>query len=87
MLRALIHGLTILHLGPGIAFVALAFGCEATPPALGAVCQRGSLDAFVWITVVSWLVLGLGAVAIARVRGKAKAADTPSDGAGNQDAA
>lgn len=28
MLRALVYGLAILHLGPGIAFALVAFGCD-----------------------------------------------------------
>lgn len=50
MLRALIFGLTILHLGPGIAFALLAFGCEAPVPVLGALCGRRAFSSFGLLT-------------------------------------
>ncbi len=65
MLRALIYGLTILHLGPGIAFALLAFGCEQPEPYLGGVCGKGGLSSFGLLTVGAWLVL---LVALAALR-------------------
>ena len=55
--RALLYGLAILHLGPGVAFGVLAFGCEGAAPALGAVCNKGTLASFALLTVGSWLIL------------------------------
>ncbi len=44
MFRQLVVALALLHLGPGAAFALLAFGCDATPPALGGgMCERGAL--------------------------------------------
>ena len=63
MLRALIYGLAILHLGPGLAFAVLAFGCDPSQPWLGPVCQTETLRTFVVLTLVFWLMLTLGAAA------------------------
>lgn len=63
MLRALITGLAILHLGPGFAFALLAFGCEQPPLLPGDLCTRSSLSAFLLLTLVAWLVLVLGVLA------------------------
>ena len=63
MLRALIYGLTILHLGPGLAFAVLAFGCDRSLPWLGPVCQTDTLRTFVVLTLVFWLFLSLSAAA------------------------
>lgn len=68
MLRAFIYGLTILHLGPGIAFALLAFGCDGTSPYLGAICSRSVFSSFVIMTVGGWLILGLGLIAIWQVQ-------------------
>jgi hypothetical protein len=68
MLRALLYGLAILHLGPGIAFVLLAFGCDPVQPLLGAVCQRDTFGAFLSLTSILWLALGVGAVALVALR-------------------
>jgi hypothetical protein len=57
MLRVLLYALAILHLGPGIAFAVLAFGCGDTPW-LGAVCGRGEMPAFAWLTLGLWAVMG-----------------------------
>jgi hypothetical protein len=46
MLRTLLYGLAILHLGPGIAFAVLAFGCDPSQPLLGAICQKDAISAF-----------------------------------------
>lgn len=58
MLRILVHALAVLHLGPGIAFALLAFGCEGAPPPLGDACTAGPMRFFMVATVLSWLVLG-----------------------------
>jgi hypothetical protein len=68
MLRALLYGLAILHLGPGLAFAVLAFGCDPTQPLLGALCRKDSIGAFIGLTLVLWLVLGAGAVASVAMR-------------------
>lgn len=70
MLRVLIYGLTILHLGPGIAFAVLAFGCEEATPRLGALCGRNVFSSFALITLTSWTVLGLGLAAVLALRRK-----------------
>ena len=68
MMRALFYGLTVLHLGPGIAFGLLAFGCERPAPLLGAVCNMGALASFVLLTFGSWLILSAGLASIQLVR-------------------
>jgi len=60
MLKSLLVGLTLLHLGPGIAFALLAFGCEGPEPWLRGVCGPKPLASFAALTAVSWLVLGTG---------------------------
>lgn len=57
MLRALIYGLTILHLGPGFAFAVLAFGCDSIDPALGDFCAGNQLKTFAWLTFAAWAVM------------------------------
>ena len=75
MLRALLYGLAILHLGPGIAFAVMAFGCDPSQPTLGVVCQGNTLAVFLSLTLALWLMLGVGtAVAIALRRRTAKRA-------------
>lgn len=72
MLRALIVGLTILHLGPGLAFALLAFGCEGSDPLLASVCGKGEFAAFGTLTLVGWglLLAGFGAAhLVQRARG------------------
>ena len=64
IVRLLIYGLSILHLGPGIAFALLSFGCDGQAPALGAVCGRSALGAFAALTVATWLVLAMGLAAV-----------------------
>ena len=86
MLRALLYGLAILHLGPGIAFAVLAFGCDPSQPLLGAICRRDTIGAFLGLTLILWLVLGAGAVALVVLRrppAKGAAASTASDSAGD----
>lgn len=60
MLRALIYGLTILHLGPGFAFAVLAFGCDSFNPALGDFCTGNQLKTFAWLTLGAWVILIAG---------------------------
>jgi len=67
MLRALIYGLTLLHLGPGLALALLAFGCDGQPPAIGPVCTVGIFKGLAWLTFGAWVVLGAGAVAVTLV--------------------
>ncbi|HSI29351.1 MAG: hypothetical protein ACAH05_02475 [Methylophilus sp.] len=57
MLRALIYGLTILHLGPGFAFAVVAFGCDTLDPALGAICQQDTFTLFIQLTLAAWAVM------------------------------
>lgn len=79
MLRALLYGLAILHLGPGIAFAVLAFGCDPSQPVLGAICQKDSISAFIGLTSIFWLVLSVGAVAsVAFWRRRETGAITPA---------
>jgi hypothetical protein len=63
MLRALIYGLAILHLGPGAAFAVLAFGCDPSSQWLGSACQQDTLKLFLGLTLGFWLIPTLGAVA------------------------
>ncbi len=63
MLRALIVGLALLHLGPGLAFALLAFGCEGATPFLESVCESNVFSSFARLTVGGWLILGLGLAA------------------------
>jgi hypothetical protein len=57
MLRWLIYGLGILHLGPGIAFGLMAFGCEGEAPPLGTVCSASVFSGFGLLTGACWLTL------------------------------
>jgi hypothetical protein len=68
MLRALLYGLAILHLGPGIAFAVLAFGCDPSRPILGLVCQGNALKVFLGLTLVFWLLLGAGTAVMLLLR-------------------
>lgn len=68
MLRALLYGLAILHLGPGIAFAVLAFGCDPSRPILGAVCQGSTLAVFLGLTLAFWLLLGAGTAVMLLIR-------------------
>jgi len=71
MLRALLYGLAILHLGPGLAFAVLAFGCDPSLPWLGPVCQNDTLRTFLVLTPVFWLMLSAGAVALLALKRRA----------------
>ncbi|MBF4988356.1 hypothetical protein INP78_08710 [Methylophilus sp. 14] len=57
LLRGLIYGLSILHLGPGFAFAVVAFGCEDTFSFLQAVCQQDAFAAFIKLTLAAWGVM------------------------------
>lgn len=59
MIRLLLISLTLLHLGPGLAFALLAFGCEGVQPWLGHLCGQGGFKPFINLTLMSWLLLGL----------------------------
>ena len=74
MLRALIYGLAILHLGPGLAFAVLAFGCDSSLPWLGPVCQKDTLGTLLLLTLVFWLMLSAGAVALLALQRRAAGA-------------
>jgi hypothetical protein len=75
MLRALAVGLTLLHLGPGLAFALLAFGCDGTPPPLGEVCFGSGLASFARLTFAAWGVCALALAAVHLV-GRARRAPT-----------
>jgi hypothetical protein len=68
MLRVLLYGLTILHLGPGLAFALLAFGCDGATPYLGAICAKSVFSSFALLTAAGWLILSLGLAAVHLVR-------------------
>jgi hypothetical protein len=59
MFRLIVHALTILHLGPGLAFAVMAFGCDGITPALGSACEGSSLGLFLIIMVGTWLMAGV----------------------------
>lgn len=59
-MRTLIAAITILHLGPGLAFVLLAFGCDADAPLLGGFCGKDFITSFGAITALAWLALAAG---------------------------
>ena len=64
MLRRLIEALAILHLGPGVAFAVLAFGCDDGATAPGGLCGLPPLRAFLGLTVAAWaLIIGVSWVA------------------------
>ena len=54
MLRALIYGLAILHLGPGLAFAVVAFVCDGIEPLFDSVCQQDTFGAFIKLTLMAW---------------------------------
>ena len=58
MSRALIKAIALFHLGPGIAFLLLAFGCDGIDPSLGSACSGGALRSFGVLTLLSWLAIG-----------------------------
>jgi len=57
VLRGLIYGLSILHLGPGFAFAVVAFGCDGAAPALENICQQDTFAAFIKLTLTAWAVM------------------------------
>lgn len=57
MLRGLIYGLSILHLGPGFAFAVVAFGCDGMTPVLESICQQDTFAAFIKLTLAAWGVM------------------------------
>ncbi len=67
----LLYGLTLLHLGPGMAFAVLAFGCDSGAALLGTLCTDSGLRPFVSLTLASWLVLGAGLAGFLFFRRKA----------------
>jgi hypothetical protein len=74
MMRMLLPGLALLHLGPGFAFALLAFGCDAAAPVLAAkVCGMSVFASFAGLTAGAWLILGggLGALHLLRLARKA----------------
>ena len=82
MLRVLIYGLAILHLGPGLAFAVLAFGCEPSLQWMGPVCQTDTLRTFLVLTLAFWLMLTLGAAAQLALKHRAAAAGGRTQRAG-----
>lgn len=87
MLRALLVGLTLLHLGPGLAFALLAFGCDGSGVAdgaagsagLAALCATPGIRPFAQITIASWSLLGMGWAAVVLLR-RARAAPRSATG-------
>ena len=77
MLRSLFHALAVLHLGPGIAFALLAFGCDGSDPALGALCAAASpMKLFVGVTLLSWVILGAASALFLRRSRRADASES-----------
>lgn len=80
MLRTLLLFLALMHLGPGLAFALLAFGCDSATPALaGGICGRAELAAFGWLTVLAWLLMGMGLATLKALR-RARSAPPPGHG-------
>ena len=67
MFRVLIYALAILHLGPGIAFAVLAFGC-GEGAALGDICGKSEIKSFMVLTLGLWVIMGLYAYLKLRTR-------------------
>jgi hypothetical protein len=59
MIRTLLAALAILHLGPGLAFAVLAFGCDGSGGGVPLVCGHNVLLSFVGLTVLGWLLLSV----------------------------
>ena len=57
MIRTLIAALTIFLLGPGLAYAALALGCDANGGGIPLVCGHNVLLSFVGLTVIDWLLM------------------------------
>lgn len=78
MLRILFHALAVLHLGPGIAFVLLAFGCDGVAPPLGGLCAGSPMRFFALATLAGWVVLGgLSALWLRRTDGRHRSRPVP----------
>ncbi len=60
MLRALMAALAILHLGPGFAFLVVAFACEDSFSYFQFACQQDAFSAFVRLTFMAWAALITG---------------------------
>lgn len=60
MLRALIYGLSILHLGPGFAFAVVTFGCDSSLSLFASMCQQDTFSAFIKLTLLAWAVMIVG---------------------------
>ena len=60
----LLTAIAIFHLGPGIAFVVVAFGCGTIDPTLGELCTVGDFKLFGGTTLLSWAFLTSSAAAI-----------------------
>jgi hypothetical protein len=60
----LLTAIAILHLGPGIAFAVVAFGCGNIDPMLGNICETGNMKLFAVTTLLSWVTLILIALAV-----------------------
>lgn len=57
MLRPLLIALALLHLGPGFAFLLLAFGCDGLDPGLGTTYCGRPLASFAWTTLGLWVAM------------------------------
>jgi hypothetical protein len=60
MFRSLLLAISILHLGPGIAFALMALGCDGESLLLAEHCVRGGVAFFAQLTALVWLLLTLG---------------------------
>ena len=49
----------------------LAFGCDPSLPWLAPVCQKDTLGTFLVLTLVFWLMLSAGAVALLALKRRA----------------
>lgn len=65
MFRALVHGIAILHLGPGLAFAVLAFGC-GDAPRLGRLCGASEIQSFLVLTALCWAMLAVASWVLLR---------------------
>ena len=79
MIRLILEAVAILHLGPGIAFALLAFGCDGDLAFLRDSCAGSGLSAFFSLTAWAWLalLLGWGAMLLLRRR-REPAEDAPA---------
>jgi hypothetical protein len=77
VIRILIYALTLLHLGPGIAFALLAFGCEGSRGVLGDLCFKDAFATFALLTGGAWAILLAGWAAVHSIQ-RARCAPQPS---------